>query len=189
MNIRKPAGRTFLARALALAGAALLLSTCQDFFGTADLKQQIKDDVIDATAAEVTVYVSPPPESSMGAPSPIGNQTWKVGVPYTITTSVGDKYAFAGWTAGAGDVTFSAPDAATTTVTVNADFAGTIQITPAYDTRPKCIYWSPKSTGEFLNSDIFFRFSEDIDPASIVLGDTVRVTTWEAGSGDRKSVG
>ncbi len=178
MSTLKPASRSLPARVLALAGAALLLSTCQDFFGTADLKQQIKDDVIDATAAVVTVNIAPPASPSMGAPSPVGTQSWKVGVSYTITTSVGDKYAFAGWTADSGDVSFADAASATTTFTVNAAFAGTITVTPNYDTRPKVIYVSPTGNDVPINKTITIKFSENIDPATVDLGTSVLVTTW-----------
>ncbi len=178
MSTQKPASRSSPARVLALAGAALLLSTCQDFFGTADLKQRIKDDVIDATAAVVTVNIAPPASPSMGAPSPVGTQSWKVGVSYTITTSVGDKYAFAGWTADSGDVSFADAASATTTFTVNAAFAGTITVTPNYDTRPKVIYVSPTGNDVPINKTITIKFSEDIDSATVDLGTSVLVTTW-----------
>jgi hypothetical protein len=156
----------------------MALSGCQDFFGTVDLKQMIKEEVIDATAPLVSVNIVPPPNPSMGAPSPVGMQSWKVGVPYTITTSVGEKYAFAGWVADAGDVTFGNAAETTTTFKVNADFAGTITVTPNFDTRPKVIYVDPVGNGIPINKAITIKFSENVDPATVILGTSVLVTTW-----------
>lgn len=183
MNPRFRQGRTDPALLAVLILAPLLLATCQDFFGTSDLKQQIKDDVIDATAPTVTVnIVSPTP--SMGSPTDPGVKTWKVGVTNTITTTVTTGYAFAGWAAtgdqaSAPDVTFSDAAEETTTVTVNAAYSGTITITPSYDPRPKFEDSDPYDGQDDVdrNQNITIWFSEELDPASLILGDTIKITT------------
>ena len=176
MNARFRRGRTDPALLAVLILAPLLLATCQDFFGTSDLKQQIKDDVIDATAPTINVYIA---SSSMGTLSPVGPQTWKVGTTNTITATPGSSYGFIGWSADAGDVTFADANSETTTVTVNAAYSGTITITPEFDSRPRVKSTKPANgnAGVQLNKAITIRFSEDIDSASLVLGDTIQVTT------------
>ncbi|HUW71264.1 MAG TPA: Ig-like domain-containing protein, partial [bacterium] len=145
--------------------AALSLSTCQDFFGTADLKAIIKDDVETATAESVNVTLKASSDN-MGVPSPYGLQTFKVGTEYSITTTVGSDYAFKAWThdGASGDITFSNPDSVSTKMTINRNVSG-LSIIPTFDARPYVISMRPHpyETDVINTTPIQITFSEPID--------------------------
>jgi hypothetical protein len=178
MNPRFRQGRTDPALLAVLILAPLLLATCQDFFGTSDLKQQIKDDVIDATAPTINVYIASP-DASAGTPSPFGSQTWKVGASYTINTSVDSDYAFAGWSAsgdtGTPIIAFSSTSSTMTTVTVTAEYSGTITITPTYNQRPYVDQFENENKSDVdIRTPIKLWFSENV--SNVQKGTTINVS-------------
>jgi hypothetical protein len=166
---------------LLAAGAVLLISSCDDFFGTEDLKQAIREEVVAATAPEMSVVLRAE-KDSMGVPSPYGTQRFKIGVPYVITTTVGNDYVFYEWThSGAeGDATFGDPRENTTTITINREVEG-LQIIPVFDRRPYVVTWTPFSGSEnkLINQEIIVTFNEAIDTGTVSLGPegSVQITT------------
>src|SRR6056297_234686 len=111
-------------------------SSCRDFFGTSDIKEEIKKEVEEANSPEVIVTLQSE-NDSMGVPSPNGKQTYKVGLEYDITTTVGADYYFVQWThsGNSGDVTFADPTQKSTTIIVNRDVDDLI-ISPTFSREP-----------------------------------------------------
>lgn len=169
--------------ALSLA-AALALASCDDFFGNEDLKELIKADVAAATAPSVSVTMAAADKTSMGTPSPIGAQSYKVGIANPITTTVGDDYTFLSWTCtGTPDVDYRFEDAASsaTTVTIlNANPETALSIKPTFDRRPYVTIWDPYSGAtDYTNKTITITFNEDIDPDSLTLAENGSVQITE----------
>ncbi|MBU0926606.1 MAG: Ig-like domain-containing protein, partial [Spirochaetes bacterium] len=178
----KPTAARRIGLYLLAIAAALSFSTCDDFFGTEDLKAIIKEDVATASAPSVAVTILPAEKTSMGAPSPIGAQSYKVGLEYTITTTVGDDYTFAGWVcSGAeGDYTFADATKATTEITINRVVEG-LTLQPTFDRRPYVVTWTPYSgsTNNLINKTIVVTFNEAISDLSgqIGLDKLIQITT------------
>lgn len=169
--------------ALALAGLALLaLASCDDFFGTEDLKAKIKSDVQAATAEAVMVTLRAE-KDSMGVPNPYGEQSFRVGVPQQITTTIGADYTFLKWThTGAeGDVVFEDASKATTKATVMVVKTG-LQIVPMFTRRPYPISWDPYSGRDKIitNKVITITFNKPVTLAATDLAENglIQVTTW-----------
>jgi hypothetical protein len=135
------------------------------------LKQIIGSEVAAANAPEIPVTLRAD-DDSMGLPSPYGDNNFKVGVEYSITTTVGQDYTFLAWTHNGedDDVTFGDAGAVTTTVVVNREVEGLV-IAPTFDQRPKIVTWTPfsGSSGNLTNQDITVTFSEPILDSCAVL--------------------
>ncbi|MGD9940431.1 MAG: hypothetical protein AB7T74_11580, partial [Clostridia bacterium] len=167
--------------AIAILAATFTLISCEDFFGAEDIKQIIKEDVDEATAESVTVTIQPASKTSMGTPSPINAQSFKVGLTYTISTTVGDDYTFLEWThtGDEGDLTIDDPGASSTTFTVNRLVSG-LTIQPTFDRRPYITIWDPFTGNlDYTNARTAITFNEPLDPTSLVLAEngSVQVTT------------
>ncbi len=173
-----------------MAGSLILLlvvTGCKDFFGTEDLKETIREDAQIATAAEVQVVLRAE-RDTMGTPSPYGTQTVKVGVPYEITTTVGQDYSFLQWTHSGEDgvVEFADAGAITTTMTVTQEVSD-IVIAPTFDRRPYPVTWDPYSgnTGVYTNKTITLTFNEPVDASTVTLGESqsIEISTWSQTGG------
>jgi len=173
-----------------MAGSLILLlvvTGCKDFFGTEDLKETIREDAQIATAAEVQVVLRAE-RDTMGTPSPYGTQTVKVGVPYEITTTVGQNYSFLQWTHSGEDgvVEFADATAISTTMTVTQEVSDLL-ISPTFDRRPYPVTWDPYSgnTGVYTNKTITLTFNEAVDDTTVALGEgaSVEVSTWSQTGG------
>jgi hypothetical protein len=178
-----------LGLALLATAAALSLSTCEDFFGTADLKAIIKEDVETATAESVNVTLAAVSDS-MGVPSPYGVQTFKVGVEYSISTTVSSDYAFLGWThtGASGDVSFSNSTSVSTRMTIN-NAVGGISIIPTYDQRPYVVSMRPyeNELNVPITTPIKITFSEPVD-LSTTLGNIAITRKLNGSSSDPDSI-
>ncbi|HRW25314.1 MAG TPA: hypothetical protein P5298_12960, partial [Spirochaetia bacterium] len=168
-----------LGLALAAAAAVMSLSTCDDFFGTEDLKEQIQEDVALANAESVSFTINAAP-SSGGTLSMSGVQTKKVGENFSITATVFDNYVFGGWTSsGGGEVTFAYPNEAdeTTTVAKIGAASDDVVITANFVARPYVKTVTPSEGNTVVkNQPIIANFSKAMDPDSFSLPGRVTVT-------------
>ena len=135
----------------------------------------------EATAEAVSVTIQAAEKTSMGTPSPIGVQSFKLGMPYSISTTIGDDYTFLAWTnsGDAGDITFENPEASSTTITINRSVSG-LTIQPTFDRRPFISIWDPAEGNlDYTNATTNITFNEALDINSLVLAEngSVQVTT------------
>ena len=127
-----------------LAGLAIVilvttftLISCEDFFGAEDLKEKIKEDVEIANAQKVTISL-PIENANMGIPNSSTLEP-KVGVPFTVSTTVGDDYDFLGWSAENGEVVFTNPEATTTSVVITKAGTGALIINRSFEQKPTVV--------------------------------------------------
>ena len=163
---------------------AAILMSCSNLLTGNDIKTKIGTDVAAANAASVTVTINANPATG-GTLSLSGTQTEKVGVPFTLTATVYDAYVFGGWTAtGSGNVTFSAANAATTTVTVGTS-ASDIVINANFTARPVVKIYSPaaQATGIVTNQPITVTFSKAMNATSFSQNGNITVTSVPTGGG------
>ncbi|MFW5786618.1 MAG: Ig-like domain-containing protein, partial [bacterium] len=163
----------------------VLAAGCRDFFGTEDLKESIQQEVTVATAPETTVTLRAESDE-MGVPNPFGAQSFKVGIGYTIATTVGSDYTFLEWTHSGeeGDITFSDASAVSTTMTVHVEKEDLV-VSPTFDRRPHVLTWAPYSgsSSNLINKEITITFNEPILESSVTVNTddptagTVQVTT------------
>ena len=85
----------------------LLAGSCQNWMSSDDFMSKIENEVHDANAAEVKVYVRYANSPAMGTTEPSGNTTMKVDVVSKVTAVTSDDYGFVKWAA------FSTSDFAT----------------------------------------------------------------------------
>ena len=85
----------------------LLAGSCQNWMSSDDFMSKIENEVHDANAAEVKVYVRYANSPAMGTTEPSGNTTMKVDVVSKVTAVTSDEYGFVKWAA------FSTSDFAT----------------------------------------------------------------------------
>ncbi|MFW6290835.1 MAG: Ig-like domain-containing protein [Spirochaetota bacterium] len=175
MSTKRP--HRSIATLAALAIAVFALSSCEDFFGTTDLKESIREEVVVATAEEMPVTVRPDPDVPGGTTS-VASGTQKVGVPFEVSVTVLGEYAFTGWSepSGTGAVSFADPSSKTTTATVN-EVADGIVIQANFTRRPELESTDPFNYAEnvFTNKTIRLYFSKPMDP-STVTSDTISIT-------------
>jgi hypothetical protein len=177
MSARQARNRPlFFIAALAIS-LAMALSGCQDFFGTVDLKQMIKEEVEEATATELTITIQADPLVPGGAPSPAGSFVAREGIPFSLSTSVFSAYAFKDWTANSssGTVVFSSPANTSTTATIIKG-AGDIVLQANYFERPTLPFSTPGNgeSNQLKTTVIKLEFSQPMKAATINLS-TVRV--------------
>ena len=167
---------------LAFLASALLTWSCQDFFGTEDLREVIREDTLAATAPEIPVVLRAESDN-MGTPNPYGTQSMRVGLEYAVTTTVGKDYTFLRWTHSReeDDVTFANDEAISTTMVIHNEVEE-LRIEPTFDRRPHPVTWDPYSgnTGVVTNVTITVTFNEPLDQSSLRLAadGTVKVTTF-----------
>lgn len=85
----------------------LLAGSCQNWMSSDDFMSKIENEVHDANAPEVKVYVRYANSPAMGTTEPSGNTTMKVDVVSKVTAVTSDDYGFVKWAA------FSTSDFAT----------------------------------------------------------------------------
>ena len=163
--------------------SVLTLSTCEDFFGTEDLKAIIKEDVATANADPVTFTISATP-SSGGSLSLSGTQTKKVGESFIVTAFADDDYVFSNWTAeGSGIVEFSNPISETSRIVIK-NSASDIIIKANFITRPYVKSVTPSEGNTVVkNQPIFINFNKAMldtsfeEPGNIIVTyDTINPT-------------
>ncbi len=162
-----------MALSAALACAALaVLSGCPDPSKDIDLKKLIEDDVHAANADIVTVRVEPENDSE-GSTTPFPTYDAKVGIPFSIYTTVNADYAFIRWeqTGGNGEVVFEDATKTETKATVKKK-ADNIVITATFDARPYVAGMLPTGNGVMRNQPIRIEFSELIDSTTLSLDTT-----------------
>ncbi len=148
-------------------------SSCKDFFGTSDIKEEIKKEVEEANAEEFTVRVQPL-DSDMGTTNPSGPVTIKVGQPFTISMTENSKYAFIGWSANSDIISFNNENATETSAEATS-VQNDVVITANYDARPVVVTHEPFSQdGVLMNQKVTIVFSEDVDPQTVSF-DTISV--------------
>ena len=132
--------------AILMIAATFTLISCEDFFGAEDLKQIIREDVAAANAESVmvTLFVK---SASMGTLSKSIDKP-KVGIPFSISTTVGGSYVFVGWShnsPNATDVEFEDITSETTMVTIYVP--SEIIITATFEKRPEVIRSEERRVG------------------------------------------
>ena len=155
-----------------------LLVSCSNMLTGNDIKTRIGADVAAANAESVTVTIQVDPTNPGGTISLSGQVTEKVGVPFSLSTSVLAAYAFKNWTvSGTGQVVFSAASSATTTVTISAA-ASDIVIQANFHNRPAVSIMDPTTgaVGINVNKKINFEFSQVMNASTITLG---AITVYE----------
>jgi hypothetical protein len=136
--MRSAGGRTDAARrapiALSALALAALLVSCANMLSGSDITGDIATQVIEADAEKVTVSIQ---AMTGGKLSLNGPQVEKVSVPFSLTASANDAYAFSGWTvAGSGQVTTELTTETTAKFTI-VKAATDIAITGHFVDRPK----------------------------------------------------
>ena len=163
----------------------LVFASCQDFFGTDDLKQAIKDEVDIANAPEVSLEVHVDPAIPGGTTSP-GLTTQKVGIPFPVAATAFTEYAFIGWTEIGGNsaVEFADAPAASTTATITKSAAG-IVIQANFTRRPEVESTDPgdNQLNVLKNKKIMINFDKPMDPATVTFGN-ISLTSKPYGSED-----
>ncbi|TVQ25968.1 MAG: hypothetical protein EA382_06235 [Spirochaetaceae bacterium] len=181
MSSRRGATAIGAIAVLALVG----LGSCQDFFGTIDLKESIREEVQVATAPEVQVTVRPDPDEPGGTTS-LSTTVQKVGVPFPISVTAFPEYAFTGWSevGGTDAVSFAAPRSASTTALLTRAGPGII-IQANFTRRPVIEATDPFNFSQNVlkNKRIQLYFSKPMNPATINFG-TISITHKPIGSGD-----
>jgi hypothetical protein len=144
-----------------------------------DMTTKIGSAVAAANAAQVTVHIQPDPDmSSAGIPSPMGDSTQKVGIPFNLSTTVSNLYVFNNWSqvGGNNEISFGSAASANTTATVAKAGTGfTIQAN--YTLRPTVSSTDPfnGTTSVGINKSIKIVFSEPVETSSLV--NNIIVTT------------
>lgn len=172
--MRKRFQSAVLFSALALTAASLL--SCPNLFSDQDIKAQIKQDVVVATANVLTLTIESDPN---GITTPSGAQSIKEGVPVDISTTPFATHAFTGWTqtGGTGTAAFEDASLSATKVTVTG---GSASIKPVLQIKPKVLYSTPIGADIPKNSRVTVVFSKNIDPATV---SATTLTITENGSG------
>ena len=154
------------------------ISSCNNFMsGDDDLKAAIEDEVLIANAEEITITVE---ASAGGTTSLSGQVNQKVGVPFSLTATPFETYAFNGWTAsGDGAVTFSAPKEKTTAANIG-NKASNIVLTANFNNRPDVYDNSPIGTDVLRNQAIYVQFTKEMEQSTLNTG-TISVTGKPAG--------
>jgi hypothetical protein len=150
--------------------ASLTLASCRDFFGTEDLKESIREEVVVATAEEGEITVRSA-NTNMGFTSPLGPTTVKVGVPFVVTASPYSQYAFLEWQQEGGepgDIEFDASTDQVTSATV-VNYSHDLAIVAEFDARPYVLSTNPfnNETRVAITRPIRISFSEPVDPATV----------------------
>ena len=166
------------AASVGLSFAAILMS-CSNMLTGNDMTTKIGSAVAAANAAQVTVHIQPDPDmSSAGIPSPMGDSTQKVGIPFNLSTTVSNLYVFNNWSqvGGNNEISFGSAASANTTATVAKAGTGfTIQAN--YTLRPTVSSTDPfnGTTSVGINKSIKIVFSEPVETSSLV--NNIIVTT------------
>ena len=77
----------------------LLAGSCQNWMSSDDFMSKIENEVHDANAPQINVYVRYPNSPAMGTTEPSGNTTMKVDVVSKVTAVTNDDYGFVKWAA------------------------------------------------------------------------------------------
>ena len=166
-------------KTLLLVTAFLLAAACSNLISGDDLKTAINGEVTTANAESVPVTISANPTSG-GALSISGQATEKVGIPFSLTASAYDKYAFSGWTAtGSGNVSFGSASTGTTKVTVQKS-ASDVAIIANFVARPevKSVYPTNQKDDVVRNQPITVIFSKTMKPASFEVAGNIVVKSF-----------
>jgi hypothetical protein len=156
--------------AIAGIGLGALLVSCANMLTGNDMTQKIGTDVATANAAQVSVHIQPDPNmSSAGTPSPLGDTTVKVGIPFSIFTTVDSAYVFKDWTqlGGAGEISFDSATSVSAKATVSKTGTG-LTIQANYLQRPYIASTDPfagNSVG--INKTITIAFSVPVLASSL----------------------
>ncbi len=177
--IKKNLYKTFI---FAITSIVFILA-CSNFMEDDEgFVKSIEKEVTEANAPEVTVHIRAE-NDSMGVTSPLGSFTTKKGIPFDITTTVTNKYSFLNWSqigGSGGEVIFKDAASISTKATVNTTATG-ISIVPVFDLKPYVSVYLPYSGSQniLINRDITVTFNEEINPSTVILGETasVRITT------------
>ena len=162
------AGSTFL--------FLIILTTCDNFMqDAANFKEDLKDEVIIASADDVEILIQA--ETGTGTTSPSGYYTGKVGVSFNISMQVDSDYGFIRWAA------FSASDTSTElsgvvsfdSVTSPNTKASLLENRSDVIIRPICeerLYVTDKEPGGLYtevvrNYPITVQFNKNVDPDSL----------------------
>ncbi|HUX39579.1 MAG TPA: hypothetical protein VMV83_00310 [Rectinemataceae bacterium] len=154
----------------ALIGALTL--SCHNMLTGTDVTTKVGADVAAANAEVITITVRTDSLNPGGTPSLTGQVSEKVGVSFSLSSTVLSAYAFKNWTCtGSGSVTFSDPSSSTTTATITKG-SSDIVIQANYYVRP-ILKIKPIDGIDNMNRNvpIVLSFTNPMDPDTVRLSD------------------
>jgi methionine-rich copper-binding protein CopC len=157
---------------LSISSIAILMS-CDNLLSGDEVKSAIATTVSNSNAQSISITIQADPSVTGGSTSISGSVTEKVGVAFSVSTSVYSSYAFKDWTytsSNGGVVTFTAATSTSTSVLITTG-ASDIVIQANYYRRPVVTFSTPanNSNSQLITQQISLEFSQAMDSTTINL--------------------